>query len=116
MSLLRLAAIAISLLMSAGSSVSSAAEAESPYPTKPLRFIVPFPPGAIPDRVARMLGEHLQKTWSQPVVVVNRPGAGGTIAADMAAKSPPDGYTLFLGGPATHAVNPTLFGSKLTYD
>jgi tripartite-type tricarboxylate transporter receptor subunit TctC len=94
----------------------SAAEAEAPYPNKPLRFIVPFPPGAIPDRVARLLGERLHKSWGQPVVVVNRPGAGGVLAAETAAKSPPDGYTLFLGGPATHAVNVTLYGSKLTYD
>ena len=95
---------------------ASAADARPAYPGKPLQFIVPFPPGAIPDRVARLLGERLTKSWGQPVVVVNRPGAGGVLAAETAARSAPDGHTLFLGGPATHAVNVALFGSKLTYD
>ncbi len=93
-----------------------AADPDGAYPNKPLRFIVPFPPGAIPDRVARVLGDQLNKRWGQPVVVVNRPGAGGMLAAETAAKSPPDGLTLFLGGPATHAVNVVLFGAKLPYD
>ena len=95
---------------------AQASEAKLAYPSKPLQFIVPFAPGAIPDRIARLLGERLNKSWGQPVVVVNRPGAGGVLAAETAARSLPDGHTLILGGPATHAVNVALFGSKLSYD
>lgn len=110
------AALLACLIQAAAMAPAHAADARGAYPSRPLQFIVPFPPGAIPDRVARLLGERLNKNWGQPVVVVNRPGAGGVLAAETAARSAPDGHTLFLGGPATHAVNVALFGSKLTYD
>jgi len=85
------------------------------YPAKPIRIIVPFPPGGIADLFARVIGQKFSETWGQPGVVDNRPGAGGNIGADIVAKSPPDGYTLVTGSIGTHAVNVSLF-SKLPYD
>jgi len=86
-----------------------------PYPSKPLRILVGFPPGGNSDFVARAVGRGLGDLWGQQIVVDNRPGAGGNIAAELVAKSPPDGYTLLLGVFA-HAVNPSLYGSKLPFD
>jgi len=76
---------------------------------------VPFPPGGPIDLVARAIGQKLQEAWGQPVVVENKPGAGGNIGIDFVAKSAPDGYTLGMGALSTHAVNPHLF-SKMPYD
>src|SRR5438132_945420 len=69
-----------------------------PYPVKPIHFIVPFPPGGGNDTVARAIAQQLGPDLGQPVVIDNRPGAGGSVGAELAAKSPPDGYTLFLAG------------------
>lgn len=88
--------------------------AADPWPARPVRLIVPFPPGGPVDSTARIATQKLGEVWKQPVVIDNRPGAGGTIGAAMAAKEAPDGYTLFLGS-IHHAVNPTLMG-KLPYD
>ncbi|WP_086058723.1 Bug family tripartite tricarboxylate transporter substrate binding protein [Bordetella genomosp. 9] len=85
------------------------------YPSKPLRFIVPYPPGGPLDTMARMLAEKVRGDLGQPVIVENRSGAGGNIGADLAAKAQPDGYTLVMGAVATHAINPWLF-SNLPYD
>ncbi len=85
------------------------------YPTKPIRVLVGFPPGGNSDFVARAVGRGLGELWGQQIVVDNRPGAGGNIAAELVAKSPADGYTLLLGVFA-HAVNPSLYGSKLPFD
>ena len=85
------------------------------YPSKPIRYVVPFPAGGPLDIVARALGQELNKSWGQPVIVDNRPGAGGNIGADFVAKSPPDGYTIVMGAVSTHAINVTLY-SKLPYD
>lgn len=71
------------------------------YPTKPIRFVVPFAPGAGTDIVARIIGGRLAERWGQPVVIDNRPGAGGTVGAAIAARSPPDGYTLVMGSVAS---------------
>ena len=89
--------------------------AAQPYPSKPIRIIVPFPAGGIADIYARLIGAQLTQAWGQPVVVENRTGAGGNIGADAVAKSPPDGYTLGMGSVGTHAVNVSLF-SKMPYD
>jgi tripartite-type tricarboxylate transporter receptor subunit TctC len=89
--------------------------AAQPYPSKPIRIIVPFPAGGIADIYARVIGAQLAQGWGQPVVVENRTGAGGNIGADAVAKSPPDGYTLGMGSVGTHAVNVSLF-SKMPYD
>lgn len=85
------------------------------YPTKPVRYVVPFPAGASPDIVARTLTERFSRIWGQPVLVENRPGAGGTVGAAFAAKAPPDGYTLFQCNIASSAIAESLY-HKLGYD
>jgi len=85
------------------------------YPAKPLKIIVPFPAGSGTDAGARLLGQWLTARTAQPVIVDNRPGASGFIAAQAAASAPPDGYTLLLTTNTTHAANPAMF-RKLPYD
>jgi len=85
------------------------------YPSRPIRLIVPFAPGGGNDTVARLVGQGLSAELGQPVVVDNRPGAGGIVGAEAAAKAPADGYTLFLGGVGSHAINPNLH-ANLSYD
>lgn len=86
----------------------------SGFPTKPIRLIVPFPPGGGTDITARSVAQKLTETWGQTVVVDNRPGANGTIGVDLAAKSAPDGHTLTMIS-SSHAVNVGLY-TKLPYD
>lgn len=85
------------------------------FPVKPLRLVVPFPPGGPTDIVARPLAQMLSVALQQQVVVDNRAGAGGSIAADFVAKSPADGYVLLMGTVGTHAINAALY-KKLAYD
>jgi tripartite-type tricarboxylate transporter receptor subunit TctC len=85
------------------------------FPAKPVRFVVPYPPGGPLDEVARAVGHKLTATWGQQVLVDNRSGAGGSIGADVVAKSPPDGYTMVLGNAGPITVNVTL-RSDLPYD
>src|SRR5688500_12995953 len=94
--------------------VSPAAHAQA-YPSKPIRFVVPYPAGGPLDTIARLLGAKVAESVKQPVVVDNKPGAGGNIGADIVAKSPADGYTILMGAVATHAINPTLYKS-IPYD
>ncbi|MGZ5164936.1 MAG: Bug family tripartite tricarboxylate transporter substrate binding protein [Burkholderiales bacterium] len=89
--------------------------AENAYPTRPIRVIVPYPPGGSTDPTARAYGGWLSEKFGVPVVIDNRPGAGATIGHGLAAKSPPDGYTLLLGTSAGLVVSPA-FGTKLPYD
>src|SRR5205085_5392188 len=79
------------------------------YPSRPIRFVVPYPPAGPLDSVARLLGQKVSEALKQPVVVDNKPGAGGNIGADAVAKSPGDGYTILMGAVATHAINPSLY-------
>jgi len=95
--------------------LSSLAAAADSYPSRPVRLIAPFSAGGGVDIVARYLALKLTEKWGQQVVVDNRTGATGIIGTEIAAHSPPDGYTLILGNAATHAVNVSLF-KKLPYD
>ncbi len=108
-----LAAVVFALAVAA--SCAPAIAAAQTYPSKPIRLVVPFPPGGSLDVVARAIGQKLTEAWGQPVVIDNRPGAGGNIGADLVAKSAPDGYTILEGALSTHAVNVSLY-SKMPYD
>jgi tripartite-type tricarboxylate transporter receptor subunit TctC len=91
------------------------AAAQGDYPSRPIRLIVTVPPGGAADFIARLVGGKVSEALGQPVLVENRGGAGGTIAADAVAKAPPDGYTLLQNSITTHGVGPHLY-SKLPYD
>ena len=84
------------------------------YPAKTIRWVAPFPPGGTTDIVARAVAQKLSESFGQQVVIDNRPGAGGNIAAEIVAKAPPDGYTVLTAFPGL-AINPSLY-SKMTYD
>ena len=85
------------------------------YPTKPIKLIVPFPPAGSTDLSARAVAGKLQERLGQPVVIENKPGAGGNIGGEQAAKAPADGYTLFVGTVGTNAINASLY-SKMPFD
>jgi tripartite-type tricarboxylate transporter receptor subunit TctC len=108
--LLVIAAAGLAVL--AGFSTGATAQT---YPTKPIRLIVPFPPGGTADILARLLGGKMSDSLGQPIVVENRAGAAGAIGATAAAKSAADGYTLFMGTTGTQTINPAV-NAKLAYD
>ena len=103
------------LALGAALALSGPAVLAQSYPAKPVRVIVPFPPGGISDVLSRVMAQHLSGAMGQQFIVENRPGAGTTIAADVVAKAPPDGYTIYFIDMTTHAINATLY-SKLPYD
>jgi tripartite-type tricarboxylate transporter receptor subunit TctC len=96
-------------------SYGAVALAQSPYPDKPVKIIVPFPPGGATDVVGRALAVRLSQLWKQQVLVENKPGAGGNIGADLVAKAPADGYTLLLASPAEITINPYLY-AQMPFD
>ncbi len=102
--------VAAGVLMAVVGSV----DAQQAYPSKPIRFIVPFPPGGSTDPMARMVAEKLAERWGRPVIVENRPGGNTIIGTEAAAKAPPDGYTILLASPP-FVINPSLLPS-LPYD
>ena len=110
---LRLLAAASVVILTAAA--ATAAQAQAPYPSKPVRIVVPFPAGGTTDILARAVAQKLVESNGQPVVVDNRPGAGGNIGAELVAKAPPDGYTLLMGTVGTHAINPSLY-ARMPYD
>ncbi len=91
------------------------AQSDVQYPVKPIRMIVPSAPGSGPDIMARAIGQKLTESLGQPVVIDDKPGAGGIIGSEATAKSPPDGYTLIMSNAGAHAVNASLY-AKLPYD
>jgi tripartite-type tricarboxylate transporter receptor subunit TctC len=91
------------------------AAAQDSFPSKPIHIVVTFTTGGAPDILARLIGERLQATWGQPVIVDNKPGAGGNTGADSVAKATPDGHTIVVGTVGTHAINGALY-SKMPYD
>jgi tripartite-type tricarboxylate transporter receptor subunit TctC len=103
------------LALAAICAAAGAAHAQDPYPTRPVRLIVPFPPGGSTDIVGRVVAQKLTEALGQQVIVDNRGGAGGQIGAELAARSPADGYTLVVGHIGTFGVNPSLY-PKLRYD
>ena len=105
---------AIAALFVAFAALPAAAQGGA-YPAKPIRLVVPFPAGGTTDILARAVAQKLSETWSQQVIVDNRPGAGGNIGSDLVAKAAPDGYTLLMGTVGTHAINPSLY-AKMPYD
>ncbi|HSN34258.1 MAG TPA: tripartite tricarboxylate transporter substrate binding protein [Ideonella sp.] len=88
--------------------------AQADYPARPVRVVVPFPAGGPTDVLTRVLAQKLAAAWPQPVVVENKPGAGGAIGSDFVAKSAPDGHTLVMATSSTHSIGPLL--QKLPYD
>lgn len=100
----------------ATSSILPAAAQTAPFPSRPIRLIVPHAPGGNSDTFGRILALKLSERLNQQVVVENRPGAGGTLASALVAKSAADGYTLVVADNGTHAIAPTLYGAKLSYD
>jgi tripartite-type tricarboxylate transporter receptor subunit TctC len=108
----RFAGLAAAAVASPSILISRASAAD--WPARPVRVVVPFTPGGSTDITARLVSNRLQEVWGQSVVIENKPGAGGNIAADMVAHSDPDGYTIFISGPGL-ATNQFLYPS-LTYD
>lgn len=106
--------LAFAMPLIAGVIIAPVSSAQT-YPAKPIKFVVPYPPGGPLDAVARMLADKMKDGLGQPIIVENKPGAGGNIGANAVAKSPPDGYTIVMGAVATHAINPSLF-AKMPYD
>jgi tripartite-type tricarboxylate transporter receptor subunit TctC len=100
-------AFALALLLASGL-------AHAQYPNHAVHVVVPFPAGGPTDVLTRALGQKLSQRWSQPVVVDNKPGAGGAIGSDFVAKSAPDGYTLLMATTSTHSIGPSL--QKMPYD
>lgn len=92
----------------------AAAHAEDAFPSKTIRFIVPFPAGGINDVLARIVADKLQAKWGQPIIVEQKTGAGGNIGAELASKAEPDGYTLFVTAPGPLSINGSLY-KHLTY-
>jgi len=108
--------VGLGLLLAAGSSVAAGpAKDAADYPSRPIRMVVPFPPGGATDILARVVGKRMTDAWGQNVIIDNRAGAGGTLGAALVAKANPDGYTLLMGTNATHAIGPSLF-KNLSYD
>ena len=103
-------AFALGLAIANGQSM-----AQDKWPSKSIRFVVPWPPGGASDVTARILGQKLQQALGQPVVVENHPGGNGIIALELVAKSPADGYTILMANSGPNAINPVLY-EKLPYD
>jgi tripartite-type tricarboxylate transporter receptor subunit TctC len=103
------------LLLSAAVTVSGAASAQSDWPTKPVRFVVPFAAGGTTDITGRVIADELTKAMKQSFIVDNKGGAGGNVGASEVARSAPDGYTFLMGTPGTQAINQFLY-PKMPYD
>ena len=101
--------VAVAMLGAAGLAQAQA------FPSKPITWVLPFPPGGVTDPVARMIGAKVSESIGQAVIIDNRPGAGSIIAAEAVKKAPADGYTVLFGHAGSHAVNPFLY-AKLPYD
>ena len=110
--LFRLCALSVTAFATALAAPIASAQA---WPTKPVKYVVPFSPGGVSDGVARLIAQHLSEKLGQPVVVDNKPGVSGILGTQAVARSPADGYTLMGGTITTHAVNP-FFTKTLGYE
>jgi len=109
--------IGLSLILAA---ITGVAQAQTPaiklYPDKPVRLVIPYPPGGATDVIGRIMAQELSKSLNQQVIADNRAGDSGNIGADMVAKAPADGYTLLMGALTSHAINANLEKSSIKYD
>ncbi|MCO6418883.1 tripartite tricarboxylate transporter substrate binding protein [Siccirubricoccus sp. KC 17139] len=103
-------------LVLGGALLPLAALAQAPWPQRPIRIVIPYPPGGASDIIARMLAPHLTESLGQTVVVENRPGANGFIAGELVARAAPDGYTLLMANAGPNGMGPALYGSRTPYD
>ncbi len=103
------------LALAAGALVAALPAAAEQYPARPIKLVAPFAPGGVADVMARLIGDKLSKSLGQPVVVENRPGAGGNVGADLVAKAAPDGYTLLMSSAGILSINGSLY-PKLGFD
>ncbi len=110
---MKVKAVALAVALAAAGAAHAATQDN--YPTKPIRLVVPFTPGGSTDILARLVAKQITDVFGQQCIIDNRPGAGGTIGMEIAARSAPDGYTLVMGHIGTIAVNPALY-PKLSYD
>ncbi len=110
--LIYLGAVGLSTILLTATATHAVADA---YPSKPIRFVVPYPPGGASDVTARIIGQKLTAQWGQQVIVENRPGANGNIAADLVAKAAADGYTMLMGNVGPNAISASLYPT-LPYD
>jgi tripartite-type tricarboxylate transporter receptor subunit TctC len=103
------------LLAAVLTALSCGHAAADAYPTKPIRFLVPYPPGGSTDPIVRIVAQKLTEAWKEQIVIDNRAGGGGNVATDLVAKASPDGYTVLLGTVSTICINPSLY-QKLPFD
>jgi len=108
---MRIGKIACTLLAALCAAAAVSAGAAEKFPVRPVRMIIPYAPGGATDITARQLQPRISELWGQPVIVDNRAGASGNIALELAGRSAPDGYTLFVGNVSTNAINETTFSS-----
>jgi tripartite-type tricarboxylate transporter receptor subunit TctC len=111
----RSAITALLLSMALAGTFGGLAQAQQPFPAKPVRLVIPYPAGGTTDMLGRIVGQRLSDLWKQPVLADNRPGAGGSIGAALVAKSPPDGYSLVLGNSASHGAYELLNPANTPY-
>ncbi|MET0964377.1 MAG: tripartite tricarboxylate transporter substrate binding protein [Noviherbaspirillum sp.] len=102
-------------LLAAGALMAALPAAAEQYPARPIKLVAPFAPGGVADVMARLIGDKLSKSLGQPVIVENRPGAGGNVGADLVAKAAPDGYTLLMSSAGILSINGSLY-PKLAFD
>ncbi|WP_459618256.1 Bug family tripartite tricarboxylate transporter substrate binding protein [Bordetella sp. 2513F-2] len=112
----RRAMVTFLLALAASIAIPAAQAAQAGYPERPVRLVVPYPPGGATDVIGRVLAEQLGAELGQAVVVENRAGAAGNIGADQVAKAQPDGYTLLMGALTSHAINAVLYEGRVSYD
>jgi tripartite-type tricarboxylate transporter receptor subunit TctC len=112
---MRRPAVAFACLVAMATAIGGAARAQEPYPSKPIRFVLPQPAGGAVDLIARSLGDRLSESVRQPVIVENQPGANGGLAAGQVVRATPDGYTLFMAVDTNLVVNPNLY-PNLAYE